>query len=863
MSASQKASPENYSQLPFRIVYCSGEDEDHPASELLKQGSHCKGWESARFCEFPQIVIVQFMGIIALKQIQFLSHQAKIATKIELFTYAPSGKELPGPEMLQQLKFKRLGFLSLDNNERSNFTARELKSVYVDTPSLYLKVQCHKCHVNKYNIFNQVGIVALNCLGETAIPGQPGTHGFGTFLEDFANYDPVTLERMKILHAAKERSVAVEDYDEANRLKEVIDKLKTISKQLSMLEEKKRLSVQNEDYQSAKVIKVEIDRLRNSVLTPMPMEHGTFLLAGPPRQPPLNPPSPYMPGGPGAPASVPSAMPMPMRPDLIMEEGKDSSANKSLNTGFERVKPEREPIEYRGGKFNRPTGGNMEESKGVFGGEDVDTYGKMGDILGTDQSRVPPVGGRSSQAMLPHDEQVIPTVANQGPSKQPPGEEEYESYDPEGVRAEPLTEAGKKIAQQFFGVFELPLLEMCFSGTWQLRDKALGYLQEEVIKRQYKYILIEDRAKIIACCIGLGGFLIEDKISQVSMKAMSMIETCCSFHEDPIDTQKQEFNAFADQAILSLIDRLGNNQPKVRAAAEHAMMSMCAHPSVGPWHAALVIVKGKQGKVMQNSMKHIQGKLNILTKLIEEFGIDQSNTMLNSIIKYGIDGVKHNHNDIRNAGYGLLVEIYKNIGASIRPFLTTLRPAQMEVIEGEFAKIEGYDMAAPKEQPKPQTTVSTNIKTGPHGGKKQTKGKAAQPFGHGKGSKSNMNCEYCGKYDPHFSEDTLDIHMWKDCPMLCFCPSCENVVEILSLNQHLIEECENKEGFRECARCKEAVGIEEYEQHVEELGCNPGHPTSQCWRCPLCHVDVKPAHADGWKEHILVRQCPNNERMPS
>jgi len=34
--------------------------------------------------------------------------------------------------------------MSLDNNERSNFAARELKSVFIDIPLYYLKLLIHK-----------------------------------------------------------------------------------------------------------------------------------------------------------------------------------------------------------------------------------------------------------------------------------------------------------------------------------------------------------------------------------------------------------------------------------------------------------------------------------------------------------------------------------------------------------------------------------------------------------------------------------------------------------------------------------------------------------------------------------------------
>jgi centrosomal protein CEP104 len=47
-----------------------------------------------------------------------------------------------------------MGYLSLDSNERSGYQARELKSVYVDSVTLLLKVVFNKCHLNKHNLYN-------------------------------------------------------------------------------------------------------------------------------------------------------------------------------------------------------------------------------------------------------------------------------------------------------------------------------------------------------------------------------------------------------------------------------------------------------------------------------------------------------------------------------------------------------------------------------------------------------------------------------------------------------------------------------------------------------------------------------------
>ena len=142
---------EKAQKVKYRIIACSSEDREYPFTELLTQSPNSRGWQSGKFCDYPQELTLQFMGPVNIRQIQLLSHQAKITSKVDIYTYLPDIQYAEG-----DLKYRKLGYLSLDSNERSGFQARELKSVYLNNRCSYMKLVLHNCHVNKFNLFNQV-----------------------------------------------------------------------------------------------------------------------------------------------------------------------------------------------------------------------------------------------------------------------------------------------------------------------------------------------------------------------------------------------------------------------------------------------------------------------------------------------------------------------------------------------------------------------------------------------------------------------------------------------------------------------------------------------------------------------------------
>ncbi len=130
---------------------------------------HC--WPLCRFSQYPQDLTLRLEAPARLAQIQLLSHEFKIAAKVELLVGAfdsagaaatAAGMAVTGtpppPAAADPAKasWRRLGFLSFDANDKSSYSARELKSVALSgTAAHLLRLVFHRCHANAANIYGQ------------------------------------------------------------------------------------------------------------------------------------------------------------------------------------------------------------------------------------------------------------------------------------------------------------------------------------------------------------------------------------------------------------------------------------------------------------------------------------------------------------------------------------------------------------------------------------------------------------------------------------------------------------------------------------------------------------------------------------
>lgn len=894
MSASAK--------LKFKIVKCTSEDVEYPVSELLSHVPGTKGWQTARYCDFPQEIGIQFETPVHLRQVQFLSHQSKISSKIELFTAMPREGQTGKYEGAE---FKRLGYLLLDNNERSKFQARELKSVYVDVQAQFLRVLFGKCHTNKYNIVNQVGLIALNCLGEVLGPDlavgppppnptlarapepQAGPSRRSSPVEnaqdaaqaasDESRYDARTLERLRALTAAKQRAVELEDYEEAKRCKEMLAQLRQTGLLLRELEDKKRAAVQKEDFDAAKALKVEIDRLRVAIERPQaPPEHDD--------------------GRSGNQMAGPRGAHQPVMAQAPMSVGNMETENvPSRVSSRGRLTPLSDtPAAYPWAPQESPQPGEaIHNDHQVFAGAPprdevaspaVPAHGKgprvaNSPIQGPRVANSPIPGPRVANSPIPGQRESLsssPPPDHDSQEREPSSSFDSANHPLSGVpniedlgQPEPLKGDAVREAEPLVALFGEYITWCTYSKSWNLRDAAVQKLTLDLQDGVYSS---KDKNQLLQGFVGILKRTIQDKNVQVFLSSAALLQAVFQHLLGRGRIGQAQVQAAMEPLLPLLVERLGDANQRVEKTTRDALFDFARSPNAGPSFTSQHLLKPPKKKTVHARV--YSSRLQLLAALVTEFGVQpdsRDGIPLEGAMKLAMDWFSNASADVRESAVKLAGACYVKVGLNrIEQYLANLRDKQREVFDAEFERISnsggdddsayGAPMSGRANAGRPLSNQrgtrdngdgsngdfpSPKVPPPRRSGAREAQAKTGGPV---KGSVpydaetepdneiDEYTCQFCRCHDPSFTEETLDLHYWRECPMLMPCQFCEQVVEISAFQAHIQDECENG-----------ASAGNSY------LNMRPN-------QCPLCMTKLPGSHEDDWIEHLLTRGCPKNPR---
>ncbi|KAF4018486.1 hypothetical protein G4228_010285 [Cervus hanglu yarkandensis] len=803
-------------KIGFVVVSSSGHEDGFSARELMIHAPTVSGWRSPRFCQFPQEIVLQMVERCRIRKLQLLAHQYMIPSKVE-FYISESLPEYFTP--YQAERFRRLGYVSLCDNEKTGCKARELKSVYVDAVGQFLKLIFHQNHVNKYNVYNQVALVAVNIIGDPADFGDESNitsreklidHYLGHNAEDpalegtcsgksdyisplddlaFDMYqDPEVAQIIRRLDERKREAVQKERYDYAKKLKQAIADLQKVGERLGRYEVEKRCAVEKEDYDLAKEKKQQMERFRSRVYEQLQLHE---LVDAEPMRRPLD---------------------LPLQPLACPSSPHHQPPMRSLPQPEERVTENRRADPFL---QEKPSSHRLDMSP---------------QRLTVD--RPPPATEpppKTHPESLPYDERPLPVTRKQlGVAVSEA--EKRDALGDEACRAdttgepEPLTEKALREASSAVDVLGEALVAGAYSRTWSHREDALLTLHKQLT-------------------------------------------------DTPLGTPKEDLKSTLRAAVF-LVRRAIRDIVTPEIALFKEVKSLQVIPSylVQPLKA--------------NSSTHLaMSQMALLARLLRDLGTEGAGFTVDSVMRFSVQALEHRVREVREAAVGMILDLYAQHRALVLEYLphddsATRRNVLYKTIFEGFAKIDGRptdaEMRAQKraaaEEAEKRKKEEIKALQGQLAALKEMQAEVQEKESEATKAKNQDTqerkaappnapeipdnhyldnlCIFCGERNDSFTEEGLDLHYWKHCLMLTRCEHCRQVVEISSLTEHLLTECDQKDGFGRCYRCSEAISKEELPRHVKTRDCNPAKSEKLANRCPLCHENFSPGE-EAWKAHLM------------
>ena len=277
----KKPKNDSFPLLKYRLVGVSTEDPENPFYSLIS-GLKNDGWCSVRYSTYPQELLIQFCRPCRLRQVNLLLHEYKIPSKIDLYYFFPKTFSEFNLD-IDDLIFEKLGYIIPNINKIPNKEAREFKQIFINENVYYLKFVFHQNYPNLKNLFNQVGLISIQCYGidftANNINGlYPNIRKPTDFLTQKSLYpqikkkeyndsmlDEVCVMKIKELKEALDFTLKIENYDEAKKVTDLIHLVRKIGEKINEAKETKNKALEVDDWDTCKIAKNKIDELREKV----------------------------------------------------------------------------------------------------------------------------------------------------------------------------------------------------------------------------------------------------------------------------------------------------------------------------------------------------------------------------------------------------------------------------------------------------------------------------------------------------------------------------------------------------------------------------------------------------------------------
>uniref|UniRef100_A0A8C3LEN9 Centrosomal protein of 104 kDa n=1 Tax=Chrysolophus pictus TaxID=9089 RepID=A0A8C3LEN9_CHRPC len=829
-------------KIGFVVVSSSGHEDGFSAKELMVHAPTVNGWRSPRLCQYPQEIVLQLVERCRIRKLQLLAHQYMISSKIEFFI-SESLPEYFAP--YQSERFHRLGYVPLSDNEKTGFKARELKSVYMDAVGQYLKLIFHKNYVNKYNLYSQVALVAINIIGDPADYGNDSNkhpsreklidHYLGSKSDDPA-LDGTYLGKSDSISPLDD--LAFDMYQDPE-----------VAQIIRRLDEKKHEAVHHERYDHAKKLKQAIADLQKvllkgcSCLKPRgtPVIHQGLLTRKPPD--------------------------LPVEPVVYDDSLQHTKATNS---------PSYENTELQSSQGELWKAESLLEEKPAEPNSPEPVFLRQS----TPPTLSHPTTSREVE-FLPYDERPLPAIHKHS-------EETIRYLEPEKTEGdisnsprsgitgepEPLSEKALREARPAIEVFGEALVSGAYSKSWSYREDALLAVYKKLMEMAVSTPK-EDLKNMLRAAIFLVRRAIKDIVSSVFQASLKLLKMLITQYVPKHKLGKLETSHCVEKTLPGLLSRTGDSSSRLRIMAAKFIQEMALWSEVKPLQIVPVHLVQP---LKPNSPTHLaMSRVELVECLLKEMGTENSGFTISNAMKFATGALEHRVYEVRDVALRIIFDMYRKHKAAILEYLppddASIRKTVLyKTLFDGFTKIDGKlsdaEMRAQKkaatEEAERQKKAEIKVLQGQLAALKEIQAEVQEKESDFQKTKDQGSlCIFCGERNESFTEEGLDLHYWKRCPMLTRCEHCKQVVEIASLTEHLLTECDKKDSFGKCQRCSEAFPKDELPKHIKSKTCNAAKPENVANHCPLCHDNFSPGE-EAWKSHLMGTDgCAMNLRRLS
>ena len=887
-------------KLEHKLIESTTEDNEHPLRELMK-GLKGVGWFSSRFSQFPQEIYIQFSQPVLLRQINMVIHEKNIPIQIKFYTYFPEKNDIIGN--YHNVPYKYIGFIKMSNNEQTQFRARESRKVYVNTKSLFLKIELGRNYVNEYNVFNQVGLMNLNFLG-TYLPPIGNDLQKNKFILKHAvrkdNINSITdqaLEdicgqELKDLKEKMNYNIKTENYLECKQIKMKLEKVRMYGKQIYDLENQKKMAVNNEDFDQAMELKTLVDKMKVNLKKIINSNVNNNF--------------------------------SDIENQIV---GNNKFSQIGLNNNNNNITTINNNLNNTNSLILNTTNQNINESIYSNSNDINNQLNQTGTkyLLNTNYSNnLIQKGKTNEENFISYDDKILPAVLKKLTNEPKNQEDELGSVDKGELEpiSNSILEEFKYIAD-VIGELEMRKL---FSKQILWKEEGLtNFIQKINDVLDYKVDNNKNNNnenktvttnKIITLIMKLSMILIEEKHPSIIIKTLDILKHLFEYIKNHGTKLNIDLN-ITDSVLTKIKRKLGDANRKVRSKAVSLYCYMLTLDFCDYNNLISELLeeelKHYDSKYISKSPNLIVGKLEIFQSVFENFdeAVNSKRTSLetfpsNLVMEYLIMNVSHSKSEVRKLCRSNISKFIRIFGVNkIKKKLEKIEERELlklinEIpeLESHFPKIKangnnyssymlngsnnsnnskGRNLSKNKDKNN-NRKISERRKGKTNTMKKRTQSSTfnitnSNSFENEKNkinedqnkinekkinknkikNKSNDFCDYCQR---KMKKDEIIANHWvTDCPMFIRCEKCSMNVEVKFFTSHKLNECKYKKDFKECRTCHEAFTKEEYEEHLrEKCGIKHGYA-----KCPLCHGDVQDNNM-GFFNHLVKDGCPENKK---